>query len=72
LDIKGKDQANPTALILSGSMMLRHLGLDDHANRISKAVYDVIAEGKVRTRDMGGSSSTHEFTRAILNSMEKQ
>ncbi|RMY81632.1 hypothetical protein D0861_08230 [Hortaea werneckii] len=38
----------------------------------NKAVYDVIAEGKVRTRDMGGSSSTHEFTRAILNSMEKQ
>nr|POE63197.1 isocitrate dehydrogenase [nad] subunit 1, mitochondrial [Quercus suber] len=72
LDIKGKDQANPTALILSGSMMLRHLGLDDHANRISKAVYDVIAEGKARTRDMGGNSTTHEFTRAILDSMEKQ
>ncbi|KAI0148185.1 hypothetical protein F4776DRAFT_606518 [Hypoxylon sp. NC0597] len=45
LDIKGKDQANPTALLLSGSMLLRHLGLDDHANRISKAVYGVIAEG---------------------------
>lgn len=36
LDIKGKDQANPTALLLSGCMMLRHLGLDDHANRISR------------------------------------
>ena len=45
LDIKGKDQANPTAMILSGSMLLRHLGLDDHANRISKAVYAVIQEG---------------------------
>ena len=45
LDIKGKDQANPTAMLLSGSMLLRHLGLDDHANRISKAVYDVIATG---------------------------
>lgn len=45
LDIKGKDQANPTAMLLSGSMMLRHLGLDEHANRISKAVYDVIAAG---------------------------
>lgn len=45
LDIKGKDQANPSAMILSGSMLLRHLGLDDHANRISKAVYDVIGEG---------------------------
>ncbi|KAK0391510.1 hypothetical protein NLU13_1010 [Sarocladium strictum] len=70
LDIKGKDQANPTALLLSGSMLLRHLGLDDHANRISKAVYGVIADGKVRTRDMGGSSTTHEFTRAILDKME--
>ncbi|ATY62353.1 isocitrate dehydrogenase [Cordyceps militaris CM01] len=70
LDIKGKDQANPTALILSGSMLLRHLGLDNHANRISKAIYAVIAEGKVRTRDMGGVSTTHEFTRAILDKME--
>ncbi|KAJ6783108.1 hypothetical protein PWT90_09269 [Aphanocladium album] len=70
LDIQGKDQANPTAMILSGSMLLRHLGLDDHANRISKAIYAVIAEGKVRTRDMGGVSTTHEFTRAILDKME--
>ena len=45
LDIKGKDQANPTAMLLSGSMLLRHLGLDEHANRISKAVYDVIGTG---------------------------
>ncbi|CAK7274542.1 isocitrate dehydrogenase (NAD(+)) idh1 [Sporothrix epigloea] len=72
LDIKGKDQANPTALILSGSMLLRHLGLDDHANRISKSIYAVIAEGKVRTRDMGGVASTHEFTKAILDKMETQ
>ncbi|KAI1456559.1 isocitrate dehydrogenase subunit 1 [Annulohypoxylon moriforme] len=70
LDIKGKDQANPTALLLSGSMLLRHLGLDEHANRISKAVYGVISEGKYRTRDMGGDSTTHEFTRAILDKME--
>ncbi|KAF3481719.1 isocitrate dehydrogenase subunit 1 [Arthroderma uncinatum] len=72
LDIQGKDQANPTALILSGSMLLRHLGLDDHANRISKAVYDVIGEGAVRTRDMGGRATTHEFTRAVLDKMEAQ
>jgi len=70
LDIKGKDQANPTALLLSGTMLLRHLGLDDHANRISNAVYDVIAQGKVRTPDMGGNATNHEFTRAILDSME--
>jgi len=70
LDIKGKDQANPTAMILSATMMLRHLGLDDHATRISKAVYGVIADGKVRTKDMGGSSSTHDFTDAVLHKME--
>ncbi|KAK8917213.1 Isocitrate dehydrogenase (NAD) subunit 1, mitochondrial [Metarhizium anisopliae] len=52
------------------NMLLRHLGLDDHANRISKAIYAVIAEGKVRTRDMGGESTTHEFTKAILDKME--
>ncbi|KAJ5514871.1 Isocitrate dehydrogenase NAD-dependent [Penicillium fimorum] len=70
LDIKGKDQANPSAMILSGSMLLRHLGLDDHANRISKAVYDVIGEGRIMTRDMGGQATTHEFTRAVLDKME--
>jgi len=47
LDIKGKDQANPTAMLLSGSMLLRHLGLDEHANRISKGVYGVISDGFV-------------------------
>lgn len=70
LDIQGKDQANPTALILSATMMLRHLGLDDQATRISKAVYDVIADGKVRTKDMGGNSTTNEFTNAVLRKME--
>ena len=70
LDIKGKDQANPTALLLSGTMLLRHLGLDDHANRISRAVYEVIQGGKTRTKDMGGAATTHEFTRAVLDKME--
>ena len=70
LDIKGKDQANPTALLMSGAMLLRHLGLDEHANRISRAVYDVIGGAKIRTRDMGGQATTHEFTRAILDKME--
>ncbi|KAJ2899274.1 hypothetical protein MKZ38_003324 [Zalerion maritima] len=69
LDIQGKGQANPTAMLLSACMLLRHLGLDDHANRISKAIYSVISEGRVRTRDMGGDSSTNEFERAILDKM---
>ena len=44
LDIQGRDQANPTAMVLSAAMMLRHLGLEHHATRISKSVYDVIAD----------------------------
>lgn len=63
-------------------MMLRHLGLDHYANRISTATYNVLAEGylphiytlsyssKTLTRDLKGTASTGEFTRAILNALE--
>jgi len=70
LDIQGRDQANPTAMILSAAMMLRHLGLDDNATRITKAVYKTIGDGQVRTKDMGGNNTTHEFTNEILRNME--
>ncbi|EGW32324.1 isocitrate dehydrogenase [Spathaspora passalidarum NRRL Y-27907] len=66
LSIKGKNSANPTAMILSAAMMLRHLGLNEQANRISKATYDVIAEGEIRTADIGGTATTTEFTDAIV------
>ncbi|KAK0533650.1 isocitrate dehydrogenase (NAD(+)) idh1 [Tilletia horrida] len=66
-DIMGAGVANPTAMVLSASMMLRHLGLDTHANQISNAVYQVIQEGKVRTADMGGKAKTHDVTKAILD-----
>lgn len=46
-DIAGQDKANPTALLLSGVMMLRHLNLYDHARRIEQACFDTIKEGKV-------------------------
>ena len=72
LDIKGKNSANPTAMILSSAMMLRHLGLNDHADKISKATYDVIAEGNVRTADIGGTATTTEFTEAIINKLIKR
>ncbi|PKS06335.1 hypothetical protein jhhlp_007083 [Lomentospora prolificans] len=71
LDIKGMHQANPTAMLLSGVLMLRHLGLHQHADPIEKAVYDVIAEGKTLTRDMGGEASTLAFTKAILDKLEQ-
>jgi len=46
-DIAGKGLANPTALLLSSIMMLQHMGLLDHAERIQKAIFDTLAEGKV-------------------------
>lgn len=71
LDIKGQNVANPTAMILSSTLMLRHLGLNAYADRISKATYDVISEGKSTTRDIGGSASTSEFTNAVIEKLAK-
>ena len=48
----GANKANPSAMLLSSTMMLRHLGLESQANIIASAVYDVIKEGNVRTADM--------------------
>ncbi|KAJ6755925.1 DECARBOXYLATING DEHYDROGENASES-ISOCITRATE ISOPROPYLMALATE TARTRATE [Salix purpurea] len=64
-DIAGKNMANPTALLLSAVTMLRHLELYDKAERIQDAILNTIAEGKYRTADLGGSSSTTDFTKAI-------
>jgi len=66
-DIAGQSKANPTALLLSGIMMLRHLGLMEHAARIESAALGVIGAGKTITGDLGGKSSTKEFTEAICN-----
>lgn len=69
-DIAGKDMANPTALLLSGVMMLKHLGMDDKADSIHQAVLRTIAEGSHRTRDLGGHAGTTEFTKAIIGNLQ--
>ncbi|KAI8140073.1 isocitrate dehydrogenase, NAD-dependent [Fennellomyces sp. T-0311] len=69
LDLQNKNAANPTAMLLSSVMMLRHLNLDDYANRISSAVYDTIKSNTARTADMGGNSSTKEFTAAVISKL---
>lgn len=69
-DIQGKNIANPTSMLLSGVMMLRHLGLNSHADSVGNAILDVYAEGKVRTSDIGGSSSTTEFTDAVVSKLK--
>jgi isocitrate/isopropylmalate dehydrogenase len=56
----GKNVANPIATILAGQMMLEHLGEVEAANKVEQMVIEVLKEGKVRTRDMGGRSSTSE------------
>ncbi len=66
----GKDIANPTALILSGGMMLRHLGEQDAAQRIEQAVVAVLGGG-VRPRDLGGMAGTREYTDAICRELER-
>jgi isocitrate dehydrogenase (NAD+) len=64
-DIAGKNLANPIALVLSGAMMLDHLGEQAAAARVREAVHGVLREGKKLTRDLGGSSGTTEITEAI-------
>jgi isocitrate dehydrogenase (NAD+) len=64
-DIAGRGLANPIAMILSGAMLLRHLGETDAAARVETAVDRVLADGGVRTPDLGGSSSTEEVAGAI-------
>jgi isocitrate dehydrogenase (NAD+) len=62
----GLNKANPTALILSGVLMLRHLGYADTAERVERALRDVIAAGETVTYDLGGSAGTREFADAII------
>jgi tartrate dehydrogenase/decarboxylase/D-malate dehydrogenase len=68
-DIAGKGVVNPVATILSGAMMLDHLGMSAAASEVQAAVADVLAEGKVRTPDLGGGSSTEEVTDAVLEKL---
>lgn len=67
---KGLNKVNPTALILSGQLMLEHIGETDAARRLAAAVAAVIAEGKHVTYDMGGSAGTREMGDAIIQKLQ--
>ena len=71
-DIAGKDLANPTAVLRSGLLMLRHLGEHDAATKIRNAIEYVYRDKKNLTRDVGGTASTTQFTDAIIAAMEHQ
>jgi tartrate dehydrogenase/decarboxylase / D-malate dehydrogenase len=65
-DIAGRGIVNPLATILSAAMMLDHLGLADASKAMNDAVAGVLAEGKIRTPDLGGSSTTADVTSAVI------
>jgi isocitrate dehydrogenase (NAD+) len=65
-DIAGKGLANPTALLMSGIMMLDHLGERSAARQIEAALEKVYRDGKHVTRDLGGRAGTNEFTDAVI------
>jgi isocitrate dehydrogenase (NAD+) len=68
-DIAGQDRANPTALLLSAVMMLRHIGEGEAASRVMASLEGVLTAGAVRTRDMGGTATTTEFARAVSEAL---
>jgi isocitrate dehydrogenase (NAD+) len=65
-DIAGKGIANPLAVLLAAALMLDHVGRTDAARRLRSALDRTLNEDGVRTRDLGGSASTDEFTRAVM------
>ena len=69
-DIAGQGIANPTAIMMSALLMLRHIGEMDAANVMEKAMMDVFAEGAVRTKDLGGTASTADFATAIIEKIK--
>ncbi len=68
-DIAGRGVANPTAILMSGIMMLEHMGESAAARRIEAALHRVYREGEHLTRDVGGTSATAEFTEAVIEAL---
>ena len=71
LDIKGRNMANPTAMILAAVMMLEHISETQAASRISIALQTVLSKGDSLTADLGGSATTTDFAESIIRQMER-
>ena len=69
-DIAGRGIANPLALMLSSAMMLDHVGEQDKARRLRRAIDQVLREDNVRTGDLGGKANTKQFTQAIVKRLK--
>jgi isocitrate dehydrogenase (NAD+) len=70
-DLAGKGVANPLALLLAASMMLDHISRSDLAHRLRKAIDQTLNEDMLRTRDLGGTATTKEFARAIVDRLNQ-
>ena len=68
----GKGIANPMAAILSGAVMLRHLGHDAAADAVEKATLQVLADAETLTPDLGGNSSTSQVGAVVVNALGKR
>ena len=68
-DIQGKGIANPLAVILSGVMMLEFMGERRIAQRIERAIFDLLSEGRHLTGDLGGKANTAQFTDALIDKL---
>jgi len=68
-DIAGQGKANPTALLQSAILLLRHVGEQAIADRIMKALLTALKDTSARTADLGGSGTTQSFTNAILKAL---
>jgi len=67
---KGQNKVNPTAMILSGVLMLRHLGEEEKAERLENAVARIIAKGETVTYDLGGTATTSQMAKAIIKNLK--
>ncbi|XP_037952444.1 isocitrate dehydrogenase [NAD] subunit beta, mitochondrial [Teleopsis dalmanni] len=65
----GKNVANPTAMLLCGAKLLRHVNLQSYSDMITNAISKVLNDGKVKTKDLGGQSTTQDFTRAVIHNI---
>ncbi len=69
-DIAGQGIANPTAIMLSAVMMLKHIDEFEAGDKMEEALMDVFKEGEIRTKDLGGTASTMEFANAIIKKLK--
>ena len=68
--LAAQNKGNPVALLLSSAMMLRHLQFPSFADRLETAVKHVVEEGRIRTPDLGGSSTTQEVMDAVIDALD--